>query len=589
MSFDAIIDDTTFQTQFMINKIQKVMTQKENESKIKKKKKIENYKNINIELFENIHEISEKMEIPEKIIEGLSQDGKAHPEDDDWEGTDGIENKIKKIKDPRHYLIEFINKLYEWVIFGITWISLNITKTLSGNSFNENDVEIVKKYICWTLSIFVVCFFLAKNWFFIMFYKNDSEKRPELLGISREKYEELAENNYGLAFLKPFIIYAFYFPELFEKYIINFLPDILSKYIGPTVLFSALYFLLVYITNNFTTKFKDLFIDIINVNYKNPVVSIMYMIITVLFIYDYLIKFDLRVKPMFEMYMRFINPINMIFHLIYVFMLYGVVVYLSPLLGGFFIIFYILYYSFIRPFMNDDEGGNVSYDSEKVSKYAADSNKYLINETSCKPLYWYEKSLQFILKFCMYMHRHIDIVAFVIMLIASLIEYSVKIKSNNLKVILIICNIVLIICCIIVSYILEKNATPIVGGNDTKSNDVKPSHVKKGISSIASMTSVASAIGNDINPNKVDSLPSISSDAAKINNMKNMNPNIQTNIHKESNDLIMNSLSILKSAAVHSDKIMDENEEQNKDKETMSNIIGMSNSLMKSQNILTDK
>lgn len=252
--------------------------------------------------------------------------------------------------------------------------------------------------------------------------------------------------------------------------------------------------------------------------------------------------------------MLIMSPIKMVFHLIYLLILYGFVVFTNPLIGGFLLVFYILYYSFFRWFMGD-------YNSEEVSKYAADSNKYLINETSCKPLYWYEKLLQFILKFCMYMHRHIDIVAFVIMLVYSLIEYSVKLKSNNLKVILIMCNIILIICCIIVSYILEKNATPIVGGND-----IKPNEVKKDVSSFVS--AIQEGIGNN---------------DENMNSINDINPDVKTNIHKESNDLIMNSLSILKSASGSSDKLVDENQNQNKDKETMSNIIGMSNSLMKSQ------
>ena len=139
------INDHTFQTMHMENKLKK----------IKRRKKIKNnFKNMEtFETLQNTFENDEKKEEPNdniesfnNIVEGLDIDITDTENRDTWEGHDDVDEPDMSSFDWKKELINGINNIYDTTQEVIHILSDKTTSALSNGEATENDRKILYNY-----------------------------------------------------------------------------------------------------------------------------------------------------------------------------------------------------------------------------------------------------------------------------------------------------------------------------------------------------------------------------------------------------------------------------------------------------------
>jgi hypothetical protein len=251
--------------------------------------------------------------------------------EEDWDGHDTINDNagdINGLSDPRQIIINFINYVYNTTISYNRLLALKITNSLSNNKnvkeinknadvlsksikkslkvsdasgnnvdasgnivYTEGNIQTdetrVYNYICLFEAI-IFSSFVVNNWYYLMFYNNfkDGEK-VNLFDFSADKIKSLSDDYFTNKFLKYillyFIEYALFFPEKLEYFLLDLIPGVSVKFFNHTLCYIFLFMILCYLSYNFASGFKNFLIDVINVNSKNFIVSLMY--ITVIIVY----------------------------------------------------------------------------------------------------------------------------------------------------------------------------------------------------------------------------------------------------------------------------------------------------------------
>jgi hypothetical protein len=345
VSEDRVFSEKTgnFETMNMIYKIKK----------IKKRRNKENMKKMEFpEILQNVNGVDET--ISTKIVEGFN--------DDEWEGYDPIKDDKEDvtINDPRAVLIRIINFIYNATVSYNRNLASSITKSLStANQGNKdadkkkkpedkrvknpldkgdlkNDENIVYKYIC-LIEAIIFTSFVVNNWYYLMFYNNFKEgEKVELFNFSADKINSLDENYILNKFMKYILLYfiefSLFFPEKLEYFLINLFPGIVTKFMNHTLCYITLFLIILNISYNFASGFKNFMIDIINLNYNNVVVLLMFITVIVLFIIPS--KKDNNHGATMTVLMIIWNIIRFL-----------VTITISVPLGGFFCLFYFTFYS----------------------------------------------------------------------------------------------------------------------------------------------------------------------------------------------------------------------------------------------------
>ena len=459
-----IINNDEFETEKIINKIKNVKKNSKKNKNPNKNLKNKNYKNI--ELFDNIYdkvlyednEEKQNENQPEeentktnnggKIIEGLeSKDGVFHFHSDEWDGYgDGINDDAgnHKMEDPRNILINFINYIYDFITYFEYILSYEITKLLSGNEFHDEDVDVLKKYITWFLSIVFSCFFVY-NWYYITFYRNSINQKIQIPEFSRKKLSEYAQSNYILNVLEDYVKFSVFFPEYFQKIFIVQIPDLINDILNPCFSFILLFYFIIYFLYNYSSIMRQFFIDIINVNTNNWLVDIFYLFTFVLFLLDFVsIDITTFIKPkkmisLIESKIPFVQITYYIKILIY----FLIVMMISPFLAGMmiFLLFICISFFAILIFSNNDGFFNViSY----INEYTETIKKKIRKETDCEPLTFFEKIINYINIAFEFIYQYVFQSAFVFMILWSFYDYTHNILSETLKYCLISINIAIV-------------------------------------------------------------------------------------------------------------------------------------------------
>jgi len=274
---DKLFSDkiANFQTLDMIQKIKKIK---------KKRKTNENNKKIDFpEILTNVP----KEEENENLIEGFQR---FKFTDNDYDGKDNILDDVGKLatKDPRQYIVDLINYIYNTTVAYNKKIAHSMTVSLSGGDSKDSDEKIVYNHLC----IFEAIIFsglVVNNWYYLMYYNNFTEgEKKDLFDFKTNTIKCLDDSTFLNRFLKHillyFIEYALFFPEKLEYLLIKLIPNFTSTLFNHTLCYIFLFFTILYLSYNFASGFKNFLIDTIMLNTKNIVVVFMYITVVILYI-----------------------------------------------------------------------------------------------------------------------------------------------------------------------------------------------------------------------------------------------------------------------------------------------------------------
>ena len=526
-TFSETNNKLNFQTENMVHKIKAVH----------KKKKKHNYKNI--EQLENIHDTNNDG-IPEDqpIIEGLSVLPVATFSEDDWTKADDIyEGKQQNAPTAKFSAVDIINATYDSINNITTKTAEIIVKIFSGKNRKDADVLIVKKYVCWSLSI-IAASIAVFNWVFLMFYKESGE-RVELYDISREMLHNAGLMNNFYALMDFLFDIPIFFPEKIQTILVKDGPDFISNYVNISFCFILL---LVGLTKFFYTSASSMrngLIDMASFNMSNPILSFMYGTTFLLYILSFFefqpISAALNVAKLVagfpaSLIMPFISNIFKIFFL----MMFSV-----PIAATFSFLYIIVFSFFGIPLLS-----NYGF-FETISKIREYINKNKLpvkKDTTCNPLSFFDKILNNFSIAIDFIYKYAIRLSAIVMLIYGIFDYAVNIKGPTLKLILLIINC-MIIAVLGVSSVNDYFIDTPVDENvvDKPDNDIPPISSEPTLEdSIAADTS---AIANWV---ATTTLPDLSDIKNKLPNFDNIAinfnaPNISANPLASSLQLPTNS------------------------------------------------
>lgn len=442
-----IFSDTepNFQTLNMIYKIKKI--------KKKKTPKDTNYKNIELleTLTNNVADNttnnpineSKKVEFVKGFVEGFKAD--------DYEGYDTVNDAgSDNADDPRSRIKKAINDIYDSIVYYNrmtankiisvlsktvveykpgTNISTNFTTSeaaYSNESDFKSDADHLYKYICLAEAIlFSGC--VVNNWYFLMYY-NKYEKGYKLFDFSRKKITE--SDSFVSQGLMYFFEYSLFFPEKIESILINLIPGVTTKILNHTMCYIYIFFILIYLSYNFASGFKNFLIDIIDVNSNNLIVAFMYLAVIILFF--------IPTNNLEDKISKLYNPLgNLLWNVIR----FIVIMMISVPLGGFLCCVYFIFYSLFG--MVFYSRSSIVNDFKDMLSYAEDA-KSDISETPCQPLEWYKKIFQLLNKFSDVIYNIIFFITAIILLIYASVDSQTNMISSTIKNTLLIINVTLI-------------------------------------------------------------------------------------------------------------------------------------------------
>ena len=437
-TFSETNNKLNFQTENMVHKIKTVH----------KKKKKHNYKNI--ETLENIHDTYHDNDQESKpIVEGLAVLPVATFSEDDWTKTDDIYEGGGKTSTPTKKLSasDIITNMYDFVNNLTTKTAETIVKLLSGKTPNDADIPIVKKYVCWSLSI-VAASIAVFNWVFLMFYK-EYDQRVELYNISRESLHNAGLINKFYALLDFLFDIPMFFPEKLQTVFVKDGPEFISNYVNITICFILLLSFLIRFFYTSASSIRTILVDIFSFNMSNPILSFMYGATFLLYILSFFevqpITAALNMAKLAagfpaSLLMPFISNIIKIFIL----MMFAV-----PFAATFCIL-YILIFSFFGIPLLSSHGFFETI--SRIYKYLNKNKIPVKKDTPCNPLSFFDRILNSFAIIFDFVHKYAIQLSVVVMLIYGIIDYATNIKGPILKLILLFLNCIIIIALGLNSY-----------------------------------------------------------------------------------------------------------------------------------------
>lgn len=438
-----------FQTMNMIHKLKKIK---------KKRKSTENIKKMEFpEVLSNIKEEPE-LKTNEKVTEGFERFKFEH---DDWDGYDNIKDGTGKVsgKDPRQIIIDFINFVYNSIVSYNHSLATSITEKLSRipkkkesdkkknkvpvhldkddsthTVYRSVDEDLMYKYICLFEAIFFSSF-VVNNWYYLMFYNNykDGEK-IQLFDFSVDRIKSLSDDYLSNKFLKYillyFIEYALFFPEKLQYFLIDVVPGFASRFLNHTLCYIILFLIILYISYNSASGFKNFLIDVINVNYKNFSVCIMYITVIIVFLIPD-VKTSVSGGAEGTNSFSSSNASTSVFNIIWNIVRFLIIITISLPLGGLFCLIYFVFYSlFAMLYYSNWDPWKVAEVFKEVLRFI-DNKKIDITGKENPSLF--ETILLKINQYMEYISDNLFIFVFLLAFIYSLTDSLNKVKSNTLR------------------------------------------------------------------------------------------------------------------------------------------------------------
>ncbi len=459
-TFSNTNDATNFQTEAMKNKI----------NMVHKKKKRRNFKNI--EPLENINDVEPTIDNPSTRT---TSEPFATFSEDDWTQPDNIyEGGGPKRSTKKFSAEDSINSLYDAINNVITKIAETIVNIGSGKSKNKADIPVVKKYVCWFLSM-IAAIIAVYNWAFMMFYKEHGD-RVELYDISRESLHEAGIGNTIYALLDFLLDIPLFFPEKLQEYFVKSGPEFLTSYINVAICFILLFVILIRFFYSSASSIRKILIDIASVNMSNPILSFMYGTTFLLYVLSFFefqpISAALNVAKLVagfpaSLIMPFISNIFKIFFL----MMFSV-----PIAATLCFLYLFVFSFFGIPLLSKD---GFFATIKKIHQYINANKLPVKDETICKPMSMLDKIVNNFNVFLNFIYRYVIRIGFIAMFIYGLIDYVLHIKGPVLKIVLMCINsmaIILLGVTIFTSYITEVEPSDVLPMNDSLNNS-KPTEM----------------------------------------------------------------------------------------------------------------
>lgn len=289
--------------------------------KIKKRKQKNNFKNI--EEFDTLHNRTEDEPIHKKEEETVTPasiknkifevfDSFLNTKEemrgfsrDDYEGYDNVYEGARSDFDPRNWLIQAIEAVYNSLNGVNTWIAKTIVdnfkmpektyrKYNNKGSYNyrnkarddNNDIAIIREQVVWILAI-AFSMFAVLNWYFVLYYSKYED--IEITRIARKTLLEMSspENGQVVSHMAKFVFFIFefavFFVEMFNDFLILFFPKITMFFLDGRTNFLLLFIILVFAFKNFGKFFKNFLIDLLTNATDNYYINIMYAILFIEF------------------------------------------------------------------------------------------------------------------------------------------------------------------------------------------------------------------------------------------------------------------------------------------------------------------
>lgn len=352
------------------------------------------------------------------------------------------------------YMIELVNYIHNGILYCVYQLSYHITKLLSLGEFEEDDTVVVEKYITWSISICISCY-CVYSWFYIMFYRSSTDEKVQsvISKVTRRKLEEYSSSNPVVHLFEPFITFSVFFPEFIQKTFINTIPDFISIRFSAAFTFCMLFYILIYFFYNFSHYFYQLIIDILNVNTANLWVDIIYVVVVVLFIIRWMKSLVFSFLSTGKFIEKGVNnamskiPYVQIFYFIMYFIYFIIVMMITPFFGGVLAIAVFIFISFFSM-------GFSSYDNIiKMNEYANKTVNEIRKDIYCSPLTIWEKIVNIINTIFAYLYKYVFYSAFIFMVLYSFNDYTNNIKSDYLKLSLLVINTLIVFVVGVIVYV----------------------------------------------------------------------------------------------------------------------------------------
>lgn len=416
-----------FQTEHMKNKIKNV----------KKRKKMLNIQNI--EPLVNIHEIPEEG-TKEPIIEGLNLNPIVTFNDDEWTGNDKIYEGGNKRNYKSKSFAETIEDIYRKITEKYDKFAYNLTKLFSADTFHEEDVKHIKKYMNWFLSI-IVASIAVYNWVFLMFFNYEDGSKVKVWKTPRDYISNSGSLNPFFRILDKFTNIPLFFPEYLKKILIEWFPSVITTNIdkdGITrivliLIFMGMLGLFTFLANNSGEMIKNVLVDIAKFDFDGPLTIFIYFVTMILFVMSFMETNPIAaILPLgsFLSFFKYTNPLfwlEKIIILVYLIFL-GVPIATSLCL------MYILSYTFFGiPLYKSDN--SISEIKTLIDNFLENYKPKPRKDTPCNPLSFLETIINYTVKIFNYIYDNCIQLGFVVVMLYALIDSGINIKSNNLKLV----------------------------------------------------------------------------------------------------------------------------------------------------------
>ena len=350
-----------------------------------------------------------------------------------------------------------------------------------------SDTLILKKYMSWFLSIIVSCF-AVYNWFFVMYYKDDNNKRIDLFDITRRGLYVAKKNNYFLKLIYMFFQFAMFIPEKFELYFVKNIPDMFSKIMNPSFCFITLFFALIYFLNNCLGMAKMFIIDSIMLDLKNFIVAILNTIVVFLFgIHMVSFEFYLDIPYMVQeaQKMAIMSTVGILFMIFFRIIHFVIILFISVPVGGVLLMLYVLFTSFFGIFAYS--GFNPKEIINKIieiNEFTSFKSKDHINE--CDEPSIFDRLIRIINYISDFFYKYCFWIAFLYMLIYASVDYWQNINAPLLKTSLMCINSMLILLFSVLCYssYIANNKKDTNGDKSDKPTDINEKVYKEKVNKI---------------------------------------------------------------------------------------------------------
>lgn len=463
-TFSHSTSKDNFQVEHMIQKIKKIKS-------TKKKKTVENYKNIEplVNIYDkdenendNENENEKKRNLPTgspPVIEGYMD--QSLNDNNKWYGDDPVDDKgrvgAESVADKLVHYVNITYKFFDMILFKI---ADGIAKLFSMGKVDDiQDVVILKRNVGWFFSI-VLAWFVVFNWYYISCYKNAAGNGVDIYKDFYRGNLKTKEDTDANGPLYTYIIFwfefAIFFPEKFQEYFVVWFPSMFEKTVNKTTLFIVLFFLFISIIYNYPSRCRTFLVDALKQNGQN--MTVMLMLVTVV----YLFFAGLIAIDFYGMIKTYKNILSIVANptMVFIIVICHIVRFLFAMLcsvplGGFLVMVYIALYSLLAiPIYS--KNFNPLPIRKAIWEYIKPSRDFLREkETPCRKFTFWENMIftinaigDFGYKYCLW-------IAFIYMFFISMFDY-ISIKTYLLRTSLLVINAVLILTLCGLSYVQYK-------------------------------------------------------------------------------------------------------------------------------------